>query len=392
MPLKVNARDRKLFLWLAAVFALLVLIAAIFASKGGSRSEIPTTYSSASDGAKAAFLLLQGSGYKVARWQRTLSELPDPDGTTLILAEPEQAPTLDEKTRLKTFITDGGQVIATGFFAPLFLPEGSSVPDLIEGMVWKKIPAISPSAITRQAPEITLAPQAHWSRGKSAIPLYGDGGEVRVVKYAFGKGQVMWWASATPLTNAGLREAGNLEFVLASIGEAPREVLWDEYIHGYRETLGATVVNSPIIWLILQFAFLGLAILATFSRRSGPIFQPVTQVRLSPLEFVNTLGGLYERAGAGSVAVDISYQRFRYWLTRRFGMSGKASVDELLRATRERSAVVDERFATTLRECESARYDPNLTPDQALKLVQKLHDYAAKLKLFPVLRDDKEKA
>jgi Domain of unknown function (DUF4350) len=383
MPLKVSRQDRKLFLGLAAIFGVLVLGAAFFASKAGSKSEMPTTYSSGSEGAKAIYLLLQESGYHVIRWEQKLSELPAPYERTLILADPQEAPTKEDKRRLQAFLEGGGHVIATGMFAPIYLPHGAFDPDFIEGMVWKKMRALSPSSITRAAPEITMAPQAHWSRPGSVVPLYGDGSLVRVVKYDVGKGQVIWWAAATPLTNAGLREAGNLDFVLACLGDPSREILWDEYIHGYRHTLGSTIAHSPVIWLVAQFGLLACAVLLTFSRRSGPMFPPVADVRLSPLEFVTTLGDLYQRAGAASVAVDINYQRFRYWLTRRFGLLANASVDDLSQAVRQRSAVTDEGFASILRECEGARYDSDLSPQRALQLVQKLHDYADKLKLFP---------
>ncbi len=47
----------------------------------------------------------------------------------LILADPEEAPTREERDRLKEFISDGGHVIATGMFAGTFLPENDSVPD-----------------------------------------------------------------------------------------------------------------------------------------------------------------------------------------------------------------------------------------------------------------------
>jgi hypothetical protein len=391
MPLKLSPQDRKLFIGVALVFALLVVGGALFTGHAGSRAEIPTTYSTGSDGAKVAYLLLQESGYKVIRWQRTLSELDDPAGRTLILADPEEAPTREDKRQLQKFIADGGHVIATGMFATSYLPMGQSVPDPVEGLLWKKLRALSPSAITRQAPEIAMAPQAYWSRPALAQPLYGEDDRVRVVKYSLGKGEVIWWASATPLTNAGLREPGNLEFVLACIGEGQREIMWDEYIHGYRQSLSASIARSPLLWLLLQFALLGAAVLVTFSRRSGPIFHPVTDVRLSPLEFVHTLGGLYERAGAGSVAVDITYQRFRYWLTRRLGLAGNASADDLQRAVQQRSILNDGRFAATLHACESARYDTNLEPAQALLLVQELHDYAARLKLYPTPRTEKEK-
>jgi hypothetical protein len=106
---------------------------------------------------------------------------------------------------------------------------------------------------------------------------------------------------------------------------------------------------------------------------------PATDRRLSPLEFVRTLGSLYERAGATSVAVDISYQRFRYWLTRRLGTAGDASVDELERAVRERWRQADAAFGATLRACESARDDSDLTSRAALKLTRSLHEYTARL-------------
>ena len=133
---------------------------------------------------------------------------------------------------------------------------------------------------------------------------------MRVVKYLYGKGEVIWWASATPLTNAGLKESGNLDFFLACLGEGRPQVLWDEYIHGYSETQTGSVTHSPVLWIFLQLGLVSLAILATYSRRNGPIFPLVTQSRLSPLEFVQTLGGLYKHANASSVAVDISTSVF----------------------------------------------------------------------------------
>ncbi len=99
------------------------------------------------------------------------------------------------------------------------------------------------------------------------------------------------------------------------------EILCDEYIHGYRQTLAASIAHSPVKWLFLQLVLLAVAVVLTFSRRSGPTSVPTPAVRLSSLEFVQTLGGLYQRAGTASVVVDICYRRFRYWLTRRLGVA-----------------------------------------------------------------------
>ena len=302
----------------------------------------------------------------------------------MIIADPLEAPAAEDRAHLTQFVSGGGRLIITGMFAGTFLPRSGPVPDFEGGVIWKRIPALSFSSITRAAPKITLAPDASWVAVDSSTPLYGDGDEVRVAKYEFGKGEVIWWAAATPFTNAGLKEPGNLEFFLACLGDPGTEVLWDEYIHGYRQTLAGSLAHSPVLWIFLQMALLALAALITFSRRSGPIFPSVATVRLSPLEFVYTLGGLYQRAGAASVAVDVSYQRVRYWLTRRLGVAGNASLDDLQKAVRDRWNFRDERLINTLRECESARYHPELGPEQALQLVKDLHRFAAELKLFRV--------
>ncbi|MBZ5546942.1 MAG: DUF4350 domain-containing protein [Acidobacteriia bacterium] len=383
MPIQLSAGDRKLFLIAGGVFLFLVAGALILAKGPDSTDEIPTTYSAGAGGAKAAYLLLKASGYTVERWEQSPSELPEAAGATLILAEPSGAPRTEERNRLRQFVENGGHIIATGAFVGFFLPENGIVPDPVSGMTWKKLTALSPSSITHAASEITLAPQAYWKRESFALPLYGDGDKEMVVKYKFGKGEVIWWASATPLTNAGLKEPGNLEFFLACIGSEPQtRILWDEYFHGYRRSLTASIQSSPVKWIFLQFALFTLAILLTYSRRSGPISIPAGEIRLSPLEFVRTLGALYKQADAASVAVDISYHRFRYWLTRRLGMAGNAPVDELERAIRERWNFQDANFSATLRDCESAPYDNTLKPRAALRLVRSLDDYAARLKLF----------
>jgi hypothetical protein len=380
MSLDLNAGDRKILLIAGAVLLLLIGGTLLLNGGAGDASDVPTSYSAGSKGAKAAYLLLASSGYRVTRSEQGLPALSDAAQTTLILVEPERFPTTEERGLLRQFLEQGGRVIATGPSGALFLPEHDAVPDPIGGMTWKRVTSQSPSSITRAAPEITLAPQASWTPGSYAVPLYAQGDKHVVVTYRVARGEVIWWASATPLTNAGLLEPGNVEFFLACVGKKDqRRVLWDEYFHGYGRPSAASARLGPLKWIILQLGMFTLAILLTYSRRSGPIVHPTTERRLSPLEFVRTLGSLYERAGAASVAVDISYRRFRYWLTRRVGTTGDASVDELERAVRERWHRADAAFGATLRACESARDDVELTPRAALKLTRSLHAYTAKL-------------
>jgi hypothetical protein len=126
---------------------------------------------------------------------------------------------------------------------------------------------------------------------------------------------------------------------------------------------------------------------------------PTTEVRLSPIEFVQTLGGLYERAGSPSVAVDICYRRFRYWLTRRLGIAANTPADELASAIRNRwglngggyntALFTNEQVITTLKNCEAASADPFLKAPVALQLLQELDDYAAQWNLFQAVRKEK---
>jgi len=97
MPLKVDPKDRKLLLGAACVFVLLIAGAVVFGGEGVSKAEIPSSYSTASGGGKAAYLLLSQAGYKVERWEKPLDQLPQATGKTLILAGPQEAPTRDER-------------------------------------------------------------------------------------------------------------------------------------------------------------------------------------------------------------------------------------------------------------------------------------------------------
>ncbi len=389
MPLKIDPRDRNLFWGAAVIFLLLIAGAVIFGGDARQKQDVPSSYSTASGGAKATYLLLSQVGYHIQRWERPLVDLPTGSSATLVLADPIEAPTRQERESLKKFLSQGGRIIATGMSAGTFLPENSSIPDPLLGMTLKKVRSVSPSAITRAAPEITMAPESRWESLTAAYALYGEGDEIVVVKYPYGQGEVLWWGAATPLTNAGLKETGNLEFLLACLGDSKTPVIWDEYIHGYRESLGLSIVHSTVKWLIVQLALLGLAVLVTFSRRSGPVCAAVSDVRLSPLEFVQTLGGLYENAGTASVAVDITYQRFRYWLTRRLGVANNVSISDLETSVRDRFAPKEERFGAILRSCESAKADPYLQESEALHLVQELDGYASRWKLFQGGRKEK---
>jgi hypothetical protein len=384
MPI-VPAGDRKLFAIGGGILLLLIVLAAIFTPDQDQQPGYATTYSTDASGTKAAYLLLKESGYRVDRWENSPVELTDSKNVTLILTDPLSTPTLEERNKLKLFVAQGGRLIGSGAFVGMFLPVDKSAPEQLLPDVPIKVKAAIPSEFAQAAPEIKISPSLSWQDRNAATPLYGDEKLTLVVTYKYGTGDVIWLSSPGPFTNRDLKEADDLAFLLAAIGDRKTtRVLFDEYYHGHRRSLVATMSHTQVKWLVVQFAVVAFFAVLAFSRRSGPIRPLAAETRLSPLEFVDTLGGLYERADAAMVAVDVNYQRFRYWLTRRAGIAPNATIQELEQIVRDRWNFRDPKFAVVLHSCEEARYNYETSPRQALHLIQALQDYAAKMKLYPV--------
>jgi hypothetical protein len=195
-----------------------------------------------------------------------------------------------------------------------------------------------------------------------------------------GHGQILWLAASTPLTNAGIQRSGNLELLLNFAGSPQRtRIFWDEYFHGQGRSLADYFARTPLPWGLAQLGLLLTVALLAFSRRSGPVHPLARDSRLSSLEFIDTLGGLYQRAHAARGAVEVAYQRFRFLLSRRLGLPLTATDGELDQAARQRLAV--DGLLDILQRCRAAQDDLDLQDAKALELVQALHNFGEVLSL-----------
>ena len=383
MQAGVTPADRKL-LWGAGLMGL-VLVAGTLAFaplESTPGREVPSTYSSGAGGARAAYLLLLDLGYAVRRWEDPPAGLPgQPPHPVLIIAEPTVMPTAHESRTLVEFVQRGGRLLFCGAALPAFFAEADLKPEM-PNIESREFSAIVPSSLTRAAPRVAIRPEAYWGKlHPSQLVLYGDDRAAAVVVWRIGAGQVLWWAGATPLTNAGITRAGNLSLFLnavsASSSGEPISIYWDEYFHGERGSLWSYFEKTPVRWSVVQLALLFLAVLFTFSRRSGPLVVPAPVSRLSPLEFVETMGGLYQRAGAQSIAVSVSYRHLRLELTRRLGLPAAVPDADLALAAGQRLGFGGD-LAGTLEESALAG-GGKLPAAQALRLVEKLAAYTAQL-------------
>jgi hypothetical protein len=385
MPDTLDTGDRKLLIGAGVLLAILLIASAYLSPKqSAGRSAYPSSYSAAWDGAKAPYLLLQNLRYHVERWEASPTELSDAPGSkVLILAGPTQTPSEEEKSAIFEFLQQGGRVVASGSDAAKLLPNAPSMSESYAIEETTKFPAILPSPLMHGAPEISMFPPDNFEpKSPSQLTIYGNDETAAVITYQVGKGQVILWGDSAPLTNGGIRESGNLPFFLNSVGPPVGvRVLWDEYFHGAHGTLWSYVVQTPLIWGAVQFGLVFLAIVATYSRRQGPISVPAKVSRLSPLEFVETLGDLYSSAHAGSAAVRIAYQRLRFQLTRQLGLAPNASDADLAQSAGKALAWNEQEISATLTRAEGAISCAKVSDADTLQLVQEMFDYASRLEL-----------
>jgi uncharacterized protein DUF4350 len=389
MPSTLDPGDRKLLL-IAGTILLLLIVATVVLSPSPDETEgqgITTTYSTTKNGAQAAYVLLRELGYRSERWEKSPMELPaDADGKILILASPFDFPDKKERDALLSFVRSGGWIIYAGNFPFLFLETGAVAPPSPmrnSSLDAEAFPAIAPSPFTLGASNITMNAADRWVTSDGAqVPLYGDPEEPVVVTWRIDRGRILWWAAPTPVTNSGISLGGNLPFFLGVVqalrpGSSPAEttVLWDEYFHGYRGSLSDYFAETPVPWAIFQLALVAVFVLFAFGRRSGPMYSPAVVSRLSPLEFVDTLGDLYRRANAGSAAVRVAYQRFRTQLLRRLALAPSISNTQLDAAVRERLGWKQPGLMDTLQRAEKAERSGDVSSADALKIVQALEHY-----------------
>ena len=385
MPTTLDLADRKLLLAAGAVLLLLVGAIAFETPNAETPGQsIPSTYSSSPGGSLAAYLLLQKLHHNVQRWERSPIELPpDSAGSILILADPSDSPSAEEHGALQSFVEGGGQVLFTGRQVETFFDD-ANITYYEDDTPSRTYAADLPSALTRGAPSVTLQLEGAWGEAKPSVtPLYSDGDADVIVTWRMGAGRVIWWAGPTPLSNAGISQSGNMNLFLDamnvpasdSANAAPVQIYWDEYFHGERSSLWSYMQNTPVAWGVLQLGVLGVAVLFTFSRRSGPTVLPASVSRLSPLEFVNTLGGLYQRAKAEPAVVGIVYQRFRTLLTRQLRLAPATDDVTLENAIQTRLGQQLEGLPETLRRASAASCAPKVSPAEALALIEELEHY-----------------
>lgn len=374
--------DARLMLWVSSCVLVIIVVAALLAPARGDYDPVPSTWNTGSAGAKAAYLLLEQLGYKTSRWEQPAAQLSQVDAahTTLVLAGSELGDLHGEQGGIAEFLKRGGRVLATGALSALLLPDSSVKKS---DQLFKDLCYTTPQSLSAlgRAGKIVMPVPAQWD-GLNAQVDQACGSDAVVVHYPVGAGEAVWWSSSAPLSNRGLRSDADLRLLLASVGAPGRAVLFDEYIHGERPGILSTVKGTPVAAICLQLALVALLLVLSFGRRNGPLRELALPPRTSPLEFAESMGALYGKAGATEVAVGAAARRLGDFLHNEGGIpletlrSGPGAVAS---AVAERFRYTGPEFAEDLKSAREAE-STKLRAKGALELVRRLDQHIAGLR------------
>ncbi|MGH9586333.1 MAG: DUF4350 domain-containing protein [Acidobacteriaceae bacterium] len=377
--------DARLVLWVCLGIFVIILVGAFLAPAREDNDPTPSTWNSGSHGAKAAYELLAQLGDTTARWDKPAAALNQVNAshTTLILAGSQRMELRKEEAGVSAFLHRGGRVLATGALSALMLPDSQiEAPTRFYTALCYTTPQ-SLSGLGR-AGQVAMAVPIRW-KSEAAHSVRIDqacGQDAVVVHYSEGPGEVIWWSSAAPLSNRGLKNDSSLRLLLASVGGPGRTVLFDEYIHGDRESLWQTMSGTPVKALAWQLAAVALLLLVSFGRRSGPLWEPSRPSRTSPLEFAESMGALYQKAGTTEVAVGAAERRLMDFLHNEGGIPRetlRSGPDAIASTVAARFSYSGPELAEDLKAAQETEFN-KLSAKGALELVRRLDRHISNLR------------
>jgi len=244
-----------------------------------------------------------------------------PASATIIVAAPfENAPSPDESSHLAEWAGPGGGgglvgVDALGLADALGRLGGdvSSDATSVAGPVYPGAYASGVGNIVAGAGRLTLDSTA-W------VALYKDGGGVVLASKRLGRGEVVWLADATPVSNAAIGERDDAAFAVQLAYAPGRDIYFDEYHHGTVEDVTAWgrlgAGGRSAVWLLL----LGTAaFLLARGRRTGPAIAKAEVPVARGGAYIAQLAELYRTAGARPEALASLEDGLGRALQRRYG-------------------------------------------------------------------------
>ncbi|MFD1394928.1 DUF4350 domain-containing protein [Kroppenstedtia eburnea] len=326
--------------WTLGLMILLIVIGVgWFLSAWLDTSHPPySSRSSAEEGLRGIYRLLDDRGVPVDRWEAGWNRLPDSEGHVLWIAEPR------------------GMMLTETAFESLrrWIQKGNTV------VIWSKPGDILSGRLGLQAhgghqgeQDIQMSRVSDgWRREIRTLHFVYDGrldsdsdlddawmdreGIARVGMRNLGNGAIFYIPEAEPITNRGIDQGDNvaLALYLASLTNGQGKLWFDETVH--REghvppemeegSPGLTDLLTPMMWwFVLQlFLLLILWLYRGGKRFASPRWENVRVTRTGD-EYIQAMASLYERAGLGREALNIQLNALMKETKTRLGLPLQAA-------------------------------------------------------------------
>ena len=271
-----------------------------------------SSYDTRSGGYRAWYELLQREGVRVERFEERPPFL-ERSLDTLVWAEPlpfdprQTENTPADISALEDWVKAGGRLLYLGHDDAAAKKRLLKLPFSTSLKQKNGVARIAPSLRAFGVERVSPVSELRWKPRAALNVLLADPAGPLVVRYTYGKGEVVAAIDELPLSNGRLARGDDarLAYALARPRTGDGRVAFDEALHGsvvpehWWAVLPRPLVIAILVALVaLLIAFAGAAI------RLGPPLIPPRRVDATSGEFIDSMAALLERGRAVHKALD----------------------------------------------------------------------------------------
>jgi hypothetical protein len=333
----VSRRARRIVI--AVLAALLAYQVAAYIvdefTPGGSGGATSSSYATGADGLGAYAELLQRTGHPVSRLRTAPAKAQLDPRTTLVVLDPKLVTSAD-LTRLRTFVQQGGTLIAGGAASdpqPWLAELTSSAPTWSAGGPTTST-ALPGTPYTDGVRTVRSAGDGSFVARAGTLPAVGADGTSLLAVTPVGRGRLLMLSDASPLQDRYLDHLDNAALGVRMAGPAGRPVVFAESIHGYGEASGLAGLPERWKWVLAGLAIAAAVAIASRFRRLGDIDPPEPPVLPPRRAHVEALALALQRTRQPAAAVAPVRGRAHEIVAGRAGLAERPTPEAVLAGAR----------------------------------------------------------
>jgi hypothetical protein len=166
----------------------------------------------------------------------------------------------------------------------------------------------------------------------TSTPLVGTSEDALLTHEQVGRGEMLFIADVSPLTNARIDRAGNAAFGLLLAGDNHGSIVFDEGVHGYGGNRGITAIPGRWKFALAALGLAALVLIWARGRRLGPPEDAERELAPPRRLYVDALAATLERTRQPNDALVPVRNAVRARIARRAGLGADASPVDVDRA------------------------------------------------------------